>query len=170
MLGVLRTQLTMAGDGGPGHLEAAGDQACCRGSDHPSEKASPATRHVLFQPPLQTLAVSQWHLDHSFVSVQLNDVAGAVEHVGTAPVGTDVLFHGSPQTRFDVAFKVVRNLAPDMFAVDYHGLVPFAKDNLLLQLPPSPGANRSRSMSRALSNRVLTAAVEIPRALAVSSI
>jgi hypothetical protein len=35
-------------------------------------------------------------------------------------------------------------------------LVPFSNDNLLLQLPPGPGDNRSPSISRALSNRVFT--------------
>ena len=118
---------------------------------------------------LQTLAEPQRYFEHSFVSIQLNDIARTVKHGGAALAATDVLFHGRPQAWFHVLFKVVRNLAPDLFAADYHGLVPFAKCNLELQVPPSPGANRSRSMSRARSSRVLTAAVEIPRAFAVSA-
>src|SRR5207253_6324651 len=90
------------------------------------------------------------------ISVQLNDVTRAVKHSSAVPAAADVLFYGKPQIRFDPTIKVVRNLAPDFFAVDYHGLVPFSNDNLLLQLPPSPGANRSRNISRARSKRVLT--------------
>ena len=118
---------------------------------------------------LQALAEAQRYFEHPFISVQLDHVSRAVKHRGAALAAAEVLFHGKPQIRIDVIFKVVRNLAPDFFAVDYHGLVPFSNDNLLLQLPPSPGANRSRSISRARSKRVLTDAVEIPSALAVSS-
>src|SRR5271157_472534 len=170
-LGVLRTKLRMAEDRRSGRLEAASNQDCRCGRNHPSEKASPATRHILLlQPVLQTLAEAQWHFEHPFISVQLNDVTRAVKHSGAAPAAADVLFHGKPQIRFDPTIKVVRNLAPDFFAVDYHGLVPFSNDNLVLQLPPSPGDNRSRNISRARSKRVLTDALEIPSALAVSSI
>src|SRR6202034_4468255 len=66
-------------------------------------------------------------------------------------------------------FEIIRDLPPHLFAADYHGLVPLARNSLLLQLPPNPGASRSRSISRARRKRVLTDAVEIPRALAVSS-
>src|SRR5208282_5990842 len=46
------TQGRTAEDGRSGHLKAAGDQDCRCSSDHPSEKASPVTRHILFQPPV----------------------------------------------------------------------------------------------------------------------
>src|SRR6266849_408563 len=82
----------------------------------------------------------------------------------------NVFLHGNSQTGFDFAVDIVRDFAPHVFAGDYHGFVPFAKDNLLLHAPPRPGASRSRSISRARSKRVLTDAVEIPSALAVSSI
>src|SRR5579872_4708283 len=170
-LGVLRTQLRVAEHRRSGRLEAARNQDSRCGRHHPSEKASPATRHILLrQPVLQTLAEAQWHFEHLFISVELNDVTRAVEHSGAAPAAADVLIHGKPQIGFDLTIKVVGNLAPDFFAVDYHGLVPFSNDNLLLQLPPSPGDNRSRNISRARSKRVLTEALEIPSALAVSSI
>src|SRR5947208_5949947 len=45
---VLRTQLRMAKTGGPTQLEAASNQDCCCGSDHPSEKPAPRTRHIVF--------------------------------------------------------------------------------------------------------------------------
>src|SRR5713101_9616580 len=80
-----------------------------------------------------------------------------------------MLVDGGAQVGGNVAVEIVRNLAPHFFAFHYHGFVPFSKDSRLLQLPPSPGASRSRSISRARSRRVLTDAVEIPSALAVSS-
>src|SRR2546425_1151309 len=166
---MFRTQCRTAEHGGTARLEAADDQDCrCRG-DHPSQKTSSASRHILFQPAVQTLAESQRHFEHPFVSIQPNHVARTIEHGGAVLAPAEMLFHGSAQTRVDFTFKIVRNLAPHLFALDYHGLFPFAKDNLLLQAPPNPGASRSRSMSRARSRRVLTEAVEIPSALAVSS-
>src|SRR6266536_25127 len=112
---------------------------------------------------------SQRYIDHALVAVQLDHVSRALEHGSTAITFAEVRLHGSTQIRIDVIFEVVGDLLPDLFAIDYHGLVPFAKCNLVLQLPPSPGANRSRSMSRARISLVLTDAVEIPRAFAVSS-
>src|SRR6266576_4141977 len=112
---------------------------------------------------------SQRYIDHALVAIQLDDVSCALKHRSAALTLPKVRLHGSTQIRIDVIFEIVRDLLPDLFAVDYHGLVPFAKCNLVLQLPPSPGANRSRSMSRARSSRVLTDALEIPRAFAVSS-
>src|SRR5215471_3097404 len=79
-----------------------------------------------------------------------------------------MLFHGNAQLGSHLAVDIVRNLSPHLFAVDYHGLVPLANESLL-QLPPRPGLSRSRSISRARSSRVLTDAVEICNALAVSS-
>src|SRR5215469_15867907 len=81
----------------------------------------------------------------------------------------DVFFHGSSQNRVDVAIQIIRDVSPHVFAADYHGFAPFSKDALGLQLPPSPGANRSRNISRARNSRVLTDAVDIPSAFAVSS-
>src|SRR6266853_6861624 len=115
------------------------------------------------------MAESQRYIDHALVAIQLDHVSRALEHRPAAITLTEVRLHRHAQTRIDVIFKIVRDLLPDLFAVDYHGLVPFAKCSLVLQVPPSPGANRSRSMSRARSSRVLTDAEEIPRALAVSS-
>src|SRR6266571_1615405 len=112
---------------------------------------------------------SQRYIDHALVAIQLDHVSSALEHGSAAVTLPEVRLHGSTQIRIDVIFEVVGDLLPDLFAVDYHGLVPFAKCNLVLQVPPSPGANRSRSMSRARSSRVLTDAVEIPRVFAVSS-
>src|SRR5208282_4661517 len=163
------TQFRTAEDGRSGHLKAAGDQECRCSSDHPSEKASPVTRHILFQPPVQTVAEPQGHFEHPFVAVELNHIARSVEHSCAVLAATKMLFHSSAQARIDFTFEIVRNLPPHIFAADYHGFVPLTKSSLLLQLPPSPGASRSRSISRARSKRVLTDAVEIPRALAVSS-
>src|SRR6266536_4985516 len=112
---------------------------------------------------------SQRYIDHALVTIQLNHVSRALEHGPTAITLPEVRLHGHAQIRIDVIFEVVGDFLPDLFAIDYHGLVPFAKCNLVLQEPPSPGANRSRSMSRARSRRVLTDAVEIRRAFAVSS-
>src|SRR6266566_10152674 len=80
-----------------------------------------------------------------------------------------MLFDRGAQVRGNVAFQIIRDLAPYLFASDYHGLTPFSKDSLVLQLPPNPGDSRSRNISRALNSRVFTDAVEIPSAWDVSS-
>src|SRR6266496_1789134 len=80
-----------------------------------------------------------------------------------------VFFDCGAQLRGDFAFQIVRDLAPYLFALDYHGLTPFSKDNLVFQLPPNPGDSRSRNIRRALNSRVFTDAVEIPSAWEVSS-
>src|ERR1700720_2496643 len=115
------------------------------------------------------MAESKWYIDHALVAIQLDHVSRAFEDRPAAFTLTEVCLHGDAQVRIDVIFEIVGDLLPDLFAVDYHGLVPFAKCSFVLQVPPSPGANRSRSMSRARSSRVLTDAEEIPRVLAVSS-
>src|SRR6266850_7420372 len=112
---------------------------------------------------------SQRYIDHALVAIQLDHVSRPVEHGAAALTLPEMRFHGSAQIRIDVIFEIVGDLVPDLFAVDYHALLPFAKCNLVPQVPPSPGAKRSRSMSRARNSRVLTDAVEIPRVFAVSS-
>src|SRR5580693_6181191 len=103
----------MAEDRRSGRLETTRNQDCRCGRNHPSEKASPATRHILLlQPVLQTLAETQRHVEHPFISVQLNDITRAVKHSGAAPAAADVLVHGKAQIGFDSAIKVVRNLTP----------------------------------------------------------
>src|SRR2546426_12644034 len=82
---------------------------------------------------------------------------------------TEMFFHGRPQGWVYFLFDVVRNLAPYFLARYYHGFFPFTKLNRLFQLPPSPGASKSRNMRRARQKRVLTPAVGMSRALALSS-
>src|SRR6267154_4819580 len=102
------------------------------------------------------MAESQRYIDHALVAIQLDYVSRALEHRSTALTLSEVRVHGRAQILIDIIFEIVGDLLPDLFAVDYHGLVSLAKCNLVLQVPPSPGANRSRSMSRARSSRVLT--------------
>src|SRR5205814_2809412 len=83
---------------------------------------------------------------------------------------TEMFFHGCQQGRVDLLFNVVRNLAPHFLARYYHGFFPFTKLNRLLQLPPSPGASKSRNMRRARNKRVFTLATVMSSAFAVSSI
>src|SRR5207249_7241985 len=83
---------------------------------------------------------------------------------------TEMLFHGRPQGRVDLLLNIVRNLAPYLLAGYYHGFFPFAKLNRLLQLPPNPGASKSRNMRRARNKRVFTLATVMSSAFAVSSI
>src|ERR1700735_5680284 len=141
----------MAEQRGPRQFKAAGDQDCCRCCDHPAQEGVPGGSHIFFQPPVQPVAEPQRDFDHPLIAVQLNDIAHTIEHCYAAFATLKMLVHGGPQTWIYIAFKVVGNLSPNLFAVDYHGFTPFAKDNLLLQLPPKPGASRSRSMRRALS-------------------
>jgi hypothetical protein len=112
---------------------------------------------------------SQWYIDHALVAIPLDHVSGVSEHGPTSPTLQGVRFPYSAKARINVVFEIVGDFVPDSFAVHCHGSVPFAKCSLVRQDPPSPGANRSRSMSRALSSRVFTDAVEIPSAFALSS-
>src|SRR5580704_2097294 len=137
---------------------------------HPTKRGPSLTWHILLEPFMQTLAESLRWFEHTVLPVEADHVASALEYRTAFPARAKVLIHGGAQFRGDFAVEKIRNLVPQLLAGHYHGLVPFANDNLLLQLPSSPGASRSRSISRARSNRVLTDAVETPRALAVSSI
>src|SRR5256886_17440356 len=69
---------------------------------------------------------------------------------------TEMLFHGRPQGRVDLLLNIVRNLAPYFLARYYHGFFPFTKLNRLFQLPPNPGASKSRNMRRARHKRGFT--------------
>src|SRR6267154_3064026 len=112
---------------------------------------------------------SQRHFQQAFVPVQLHHIACSFEHRGAALAFLEVLLHGRPQTGIEIIIEKIRDFAPHLFAVDYHGFVPFLNDTFRFHAPSKPGASMSRSMSRALSNRVFTAATEIPSACAVSS-
>src|SRR2546428_3742731 len=83
---------------------------------------------------------------------------------------TEMLFHGRPQGRVDLLLNIVRNLAPYLLAGYYHGFFPFAKLNRLLQLPPNPGASKSRNMRRARNKSAFTPATGVSSAFSVSSI
>lgn len=56
---------------------------------------TPAGLEVFLQPPAQTMAKSQEHLDHPLVAKQLDDVSRAVENRPTAPALPEVRLHGS---------------------------------------------------------------------------
>src|SRR5579872_6278559 len=113
---------------------------------------------------MQTLAISLRWFKHTVFLIEADHISSAVEYRAALLAHVEMLLHGGAQVWGDFVVKVIRNLAPHLFAGHYHGLVPFANDNLLLQLPPRPGANRSRNISRARRSRVLTDAVETPRA------
>src|SRR2546426_11010717 len=83
---------------------------------------------------------------------------------------TEMLFHGRPQGRVDLLLNIVRNLAPYFLARYYHGFFPFTKLNRLFQLPPSPGASKSRNMRRARNKSVFTLAMVMSSAFPVSAL
>lgn len=119
---------------------------------------------------MQTPAETEGYLHHALIAIQLNHVASTFQHGRAVLASTNMLFDSGTQFRINFTIQIVRNLAPYLFAIDYHGFAPLANERFRLQEPPRPGANKSRNMSRARSNLVLTDAVEIPSALAVSSI
>ena len=59
-------------------------------------------------------------LKHSWVSIETNDVTRAVTQGGTTPTTLDVLFDRTPNDRFDIIIEIVRNLAPDKVALQFH--------------------------------------------------
>ena len=110
---------------------------------------------------------SRGNFDHALVTIKFDDIAGAVHDRRAVLASAEMLFDSGAQLRLDVSIEIGRHFAPDFFATDYHGLFPFANDNRELQLPPSPGDNRSRNIRRARSKRVFTAAAEMLRVFAV---
>src|SRR3954469_23789433 len=115
------------------------------------------------------MAESKRHFDHAVVPVKLYYIAGPRQNCAASLASANMIVHGSAHSGIDFAIEIIRNLAPDLFAIHYHGFVPFPKDILLIHGPPNPGASRSRNISRARSKRVFTDAVEIFNASAVSS-
>src|SRR5581483_5424700 len=118
---------------------------------------------------MQTPAKTKGYLHHALIAIQLNHVASTFQHGRAVLASANMFFDGGTQFRIDFTIQVVRNLAPYLFAVDYHGFAPLANDRSRLQEPPRPGASKSRNISLARSNLVFTEAVEIPSAFAVSS-
>src|ERR1700758_4688844 len=84
----------------------------------------------------------------------------------------EVFLHPGAHLLTDLAVKVFRDLAPDLFATDfhYHGLTCWYSARPVLQLPSIPGARASRICRRARKRRVFTALFLIPSNSAVSSI
>src|SRR5262249_5583438 len=119
--------------------------------------------------PVQAVFKPQRQIDHALVTKQLDNIPCAFQYGIATLALLEMGVHGCAQIRLNVALEIIRDLLPHLLAVDYHGLVPFANCNRVLHAPPNPGANKSLNMSRARKSRVLTDAVEIPRALAVSS-
>src|SRR5207244_10672573 len=135
----------------------------------PSQAVATRSRHHGCQPSPQAPAETHSHYKQALVAIKLDHVAGTIQHRSAMLAVTEVFFHGRSQGWVYFLFNVVRNLAPHFLARYYHGFFPFTKLNRLLQLPPSPGASRSRNMRRARSKRVFTLAVVISSAFAVSS-
>src|SRR5213593_5271979 len=94
------------------------------------------------------------HFKQALVAIKVDHVAGPIQHRSAMLAVTEMLFHGRPQGRVDLLLNIVRNLAPYFLARYYHGFFPFTKLNRLFQLPPSPGASKSRNMRRARNKRV----------------
>ena len=45
--------------------------------------------HVLFQPAVQAMAVTQRYRNHAFITIQLHHVAGASDYYGVGELGVD---------------------------------------------------------------------------------
>src|ERR1700675_1362514 len=99
----------------------------------------------------------------------MNDVPGSVQHRGAVAAFAEMRLHRGPKVRADVVLEVVGDLLPHMFAIDYHGFLPFPNGARPNQPSARLGVRMSRSISRALSRRVLTLATEILNKRAVSS-
>src|SRR5579862_2711467 len=115
------------------------------------------------------MAESSRKLKHAFVAVEPHHVSCAVEHGSAMLAVLEVSLHCGTQFGIDFTVEVIRHLLPDMFAINYHGFVPFSNGKRLKKAPPKPGARRSRSIRRARRSRVFTEAREMPSASAVSS-
>src|SRR2546425_4267208 len=139
-------------------------------SYHPAPGAASRGGHLLFQSAAQASAETHRHFQQALVAIKLDHVAGPIQHRSAMLAVTEMFFHGRSQGWVYFLFNVVRNLAPHFLAGYYHGFFPFAKLNRLFQLPPSPGASKSRNMRRARNKRVFTPATGVSRRLALSSI
>src|SRR2546425_2099972 len=138
-------------------------------SYHPAPCVASRNRHLLLQSAAQTYAETYRHFQQALVAIKLDHVAGPIQHRSAMLAVTEMFFHGRPQGWVDFCLNVVRNLAPYFLAGYYHGFFPFTKLNRLFQLPPSPGASKSRNMRRARNKRVFTLAMGMSSAFAVSS-
>ncbi len=80
-----------------------------------------------FQPFEETSAKSGWRFKNSVVTDELDDVFCAIENGMAVFAVAKVRFHTFAKAEFDFTFEVVRNLAPDLPAVNddtvHQGLV-----------------------------------------------
>src|SRR5205807_4117215 len=99
-------------------------------------------------------------------------VARSLEQRPASRARLEMLIHAGAEAGLDVIFEIVRDFAPHVLAVHsfivHHGLVPFSNGTRLNQPCSQPAARMSRSMRRARNRRVLTEAIEMPSASAVS--
>src|SRR5215467_11230201 len=100
----------------------------------------------------------------------MDQVTGTLYYGRAARTLADVGIQSGTESGVDLAVEIVRDLLPDLLAAHcYHGLFPFSKGTRLNHDSLIRGASKSRNISRARNNRVLTEAREIPKASATSS-
>jgi len=82
--------------------------------------SSIAPSHLLIYLLEKALFETKGDVKHSWVSIETNDVTYVVAQAGTTPATLDVLVDRTPKNRFDVIIEIVRNLAPDKVALQFH--------------------------------------------------
>src|SRR6185437_11717901 len=150
-------------------LKRAAYQYGCRQGNHPTHKAAARGIHILFEPPMEALAIAEWDIGHTLIAVKLNYIFQPRKYGGTTIASLGVLFDRFAQIGRYLSVNVIGTFSPHQFAIYSHGLFPFANDSLVVQPPPNPGLSRSRSIRRARRRRVFTEAVEMSNIFAVSS-
>src|SRR6516165_3506163 len=122
---------------------------------------------------MQSLAIAHRQFKSPFVGNQIENIARGIQDGGAVTAVGKVFFDGIPQFRRDAIINVVRNLFPDVLAVQNHDAPALALNNL--DKPPprfvfSCGARIFCITSRARNRRAFTTPWLTPSMVAVSAI
>lgn len=88
-----------------------------------STRLALAGREMVIQLFVEVLTRARWHLKSFPVPHQLHDIARSIQDGAAMSAILKVRSHAGAERRVHLTFKIIRNLAPHFYAVDFDGLV-----------------------------------------------
>ena len=137
---------------------------------YPSPPGTPRTLDSIRKPTVQAAIKIAGRRKNTFIPVERQDIARAVQYRFASPARAEMLGHRNLKRRIDVIVEVIRDFPPYVFTFYVHGFNPLGTREDPPYRLSNPEASRSRSIRRARNSLVFTKPEDIPSALAVSSV